>query len=292
MPFQVPNDIAVYFLLGDKAVTRERAFGWFQFQPSLQDGATKSAYPFFGVQGDHGLLRQPRRRTELYWALGNATWLGHLGSVRPQGSESLDQSYRDAADKFGHGPKPDGLFHDQDIVLAELDGDPTMRPFPNLNGREQWYCNENFCAGNAAASIGLDIRMYYDSGSVPSDGGKVGLRTVSAVRFGNHPGISVFPGGAMGVHGGAIQAVMDETTALAVRVWVAPDCTTRRITHQISKPVYQFQTYRVVCVVEGLQNSGALCTVKGTMTDVLGDVVCITKSDMVDIRAMRMLQAM
>merc|ERR1712129_165283 len=106
---------------------------------------------------------------------------------------------------------------------------PNMVRIPNLNWEENMpYINENWTSGNAAAAIGLDIRMYADKLSAPSDGSKIGCRIICAVRFGNNPGIKVDPGHGLGVHGGAIQSVMDEITAQCVRYWAVPGCTTRK----------------------------------------------------------------
>eukprot|EP00413_Alexandrium_margalefii_P019406 CAMPEP_0204552312 /NCGR_PEP_ID=MMETSP0661-20131031/26523_1 /ASSEMBLY_ACC=CAM_ASM_000606 /TAXON_ID=109239 /ORGANISM="Alexandrium margalefi, Strain AMGDE01CS-322" /LENGTH=160 /DNA_ID=CAMNT_0051559319 /DNA_START=8 /DNA_END=487 /DNA_ORIENTATION=- len=152
-----------------------------------------------------------------------------------------------------------------------------------------WVISENYCSGNSAAKNGLDIRMYVDA-SGGADADPVGRSTASAVRFGCAAGASVFPGGGAGVHSGAVQAAMDEITAICCRVWRAPGCTTRKISHEVAGPAYQFRTYRAVCRIEGVKNDGALLVVKATLLDLLGEVVCTTISEMLDFERMMMLQ--
>mmetsp|Transcript_88801 Transcript_88801/g.276080 ORF Transcript_88801/g.276080 Transcript_88801/m.276080 type:complete len:134 (+) Transcript_88801:813-1214(+) len=98
------------------------------------------------------------------------------------------------------------------------------------------------------------------------------------------------PGAGRGVHSGAVQAAMDEITAICCRVWRAPGCTTRKISHEVAGPAYQFRTYRAVCRIEGVKNDGALLVVKATLLDLLGEVVCTTISEMLDFERMMMLQ--
>jgi len=280
--------------VSDDVIKRDQCFDWFKLQPSLQDGATKGAYPFFGVQGDHSILHHPQQRTDLFWAFATSLWgCGPAPTeVRiPRGPEEELKAFQEASWAFGHSlHRPDGLFDEQgDVVLSKLRANPELRPFTNMHGKNgMQFCAENFCAGNVAASIGLDIRMFSDMSSLQLDESvyTLGCRTVSAIRFGNHAGISAFPGGAIGVHGGAIQAAMDELTALCMRIWVCPATTTRKITHQISRPVYQFQTYTAECEIERFLNNGAICVIKGRLLDVLGQVVCVSSSDMVNVNVM------
>jgi len=283
--FRVPNDLSVYYLSGDDVVSQEQVHAWFKFQPSLQDGAAKSAYPIFGLQGDHDLLRQPWRRTEFFWALANHTW----GSSHNFSIEDVSV-YQKTAALLGHGRRSISLFDEaNDAVLATLDRDSNMLPIPNVNLREGQCCvNENWTSGNAAAGIGLDIRMYANMASQASS--CVGCQIVCAVRFGNNPGIGVRPGAASGVHGGAIQSVMDEITAQCVRYWAAPACTTRKINHIISGRVFQFQTYRCKCEIEKIQDDGCVYVSCAKLMDPLGKVVCTSRADMLDLPAMIAMQ--
>jgi len=291
----VPNGLSVYHFVKDAAISRDQTFSWFKLQSSLQDGSTKGAYSFYGLQGDHGVLKQPRCRTELYWALANSSWgLGPslFDAAPPYRNKEMMASWWEAMPKIGHGPaRRDGIFDEAtDVVLRELEASPSLKRFANLQGLPPaWAPSENFCGGNAGARAGLDVRMYVDT-DAPATGAPVGCRTAAAVRFGVPAGISVFPGHAIGVHGGAIQAAMDEVTAICCRVWAAPGCTTRKISHQISRPAYQFQTYKALCEITSLKHEGALVIVKARLTDLLGETICITTSELVDFEKMAFLQ--
>lgn len=296
--FLVPRDLSVYFFLEDGAISQELVRSWFKFQPSLQDGATKGAYQIFGLQGDHGVLQHPWRRTEFFWALANHTWSAGVLRADPQTSSPITASltelaaYQQACHKLGHGQRSVSLFDESiDTVLQELDRDPNMIRIPNINWEDGLFCvNENWTSGNAAASIGLDIRMYADKASSSTNGSAIGCRIVCAVRFGNNPGIKVHPGGAAGVHGGAIQSVMDEITAQCVRYWAVPGCTTRKISHTISGRVFQFQTYKCECKIDNVQNDGCILVSKATLRDPLGKPVCVSASDMLDFAKMSEMQ--
>jgi len=292
----VPGNIIVYHFMGDKAVTRARAFAWFSLQPSLQDGSAKSAYPMYGLQGNHAVLRHPWHRTELFWALaaGMGRGLPPPGATECTTSEGLNLYCRQASQRLGHGPKPDGLFIDDDVVLAELDANPDLMAFPNFGGWLEHgliYCQENFTAGNAACLNGLDIRMYMDKTSKTLDGEFVGCRCIFALRFGNSAGISVFPGLGAQVHGGAIQGAMDEITAQTPRIWIGPLMTTRKITHTIPRPVHLFHTYTVRTEIERVKNDGTTYVVKATMTDLLGEVVAISTAELVDLHSFEALKS-
>jgi len=213
--------------------------------------------------------------------------------MRPRDEKEELEIFFRAAEKIGHGPRrPDGLFDEEhDEVLLELGADPSMIPVSNMHGNlPLLYAVENFTSGNASALGGLDLRMYVDSSSGERHSGKKGGRAVFAVRFGNGAGIDVFPGSGMGVHGGAIQAAMDEVTAQCARMWETPHCTTRKITHQISRPVWQFQTYKAVCEIESFKNDGAVIVARAQLLDLLGTPVCISVADLVSPWRLAVLQ--
>merc|ERR1712070_245865 len=122
------------------------------------------------------------------------------------------------------------------------------------------------------------------------NGSAIGCRIVCAVRFGNIAGIKVEPGGMSGVHGGAIQSVMDEITAQCVRYWAVPSCTTRKISHTISGRVFQFQTYKCECKIDSIQNDGCIFVSRGKLLDPLGKPVCTSTSETLDFARMAALQ--
>lgn len=291
--FQVPNKVAVYHLLADNAISKDRVFDWFSLE--VQDGSTKSAYPFFGLQSDHSILNKPRPRTELYWSLtnNNLSFLNDGTELITQGQASL-KDYQRAAVRLGHGEITNGLIDaETDLVVLAFDKDPKLKRIPNANLMlGKWIVQDNWTSGPTARSIGLDIRMWWDTSIEPPDGSKVGMRILCAVRFGNPPLINIRPGTTLGIHGGAIQSVMDEITAQCVRINAVPGCTTRQISHTISASVQAYVTYSCECVIENVKNDSCIFVSRGTLKDPLGKSVAISKADMVDLRRMAELQQM
>mmetsp|Transcript_142633 Transcript_142633/g.251775 ORF Transcript_142633/g.251775 Transcript_142633/m.251775 type:complete len:595 (-) Transcript_142633:90-1874(-) len=286
----VPNKVTVYHLLGDNALSKDRVFEWFSLEE--QDGSTKSAYPFYGLQADHSILQQPRHRADFFWSMSTGNGLAPL--TIEFGIALTLEDYQTAAVALGHGDVSTGLIDgDTDLVFLAFENEPHLKRIPNVNKMNaKAYSQSNWTAGPTAFSIGLDIRMWWDTSIQPEEGSVVGKRIVCAVRFGNPPCIQIAKGAISGIHGGAIQSVMDEITAQCVRINAVPGCTTRNIMHQISGPAFAYQTYSAECIIESVKNDKCVFVSKATLKDPLGKAVCISKSDMVDLARMAQLQQM
>lgn len=295
--FSVPNKLAVYAFISDAAVAKDRMRSWFRLQQSLTDGATKGAYPYFSLQGDLGMLRDPVRRAEFYWAL-SAQW----DSARPVAPAILavvesrrNAPYRTACEQLGHPfPLAGGLIPAQDELLQQLQEDPSMVPFPKMGiHSEGIFALDGFCSGYTSVANGMDIRMYFDKASGPAGHAKpselVGCRTVSLARFGRGGGIDRDAPLSIGVHGGAIQALMDEVTAECVKYWATGVCVTRKISHNMARAVYQFKTYKVVCEISAVSDDSIVYTVKGKVLD-QDEAIVHTQADLVDTLALSQTQ--
>jgi hypothetical protein len=143
-------------------------------------------------------------------------------------------AYLAACGADGIPDRPNGLFPPGDRVLTEMasrsqggSAGGALVPFQKhlfVASREAWVLTENsFVVGNAAAAErGIDLRCFYDPG---------GRKLLAAVRFGEKAMIGMPD--MMSAHGGAVEALLDETTAELMKIQHGPNTVTRKLTAQV-----------------------------------------------------------
>ena len=87
----------------------------------------------------------------------------------------------------------------------------------------------------------------------------------AAVRFSQYAEIG--RGYGIGIHGGAIETCLDESTAECAKSKLFPMATTSDISFKIQKPVMANTTYRVYCKVVKERLKGIAYEVSGEITD-------------------------
>ena len=170
--------------------------------------------------------------------------------------------YRDAAFTNGHNHYPglSNLYPHDDPTLRELHKQDHTMAFvkhmltwdddkPNLC--KAVHGEEGFTHGPSASLRGFDPRFFWDANT---------LKVVGTVRFSEAATIMWQPAGgeehtwqADGaqtwlfnqVHGGCIEAVLDDLTAEVMKVNVAPQNLTAEITFKIKVPIATNQTYKL-----------------------------------------------
>jgi len=195
--------------------------------------------------------------------------------------------YRDAALARGHPPRPgvSNLFPDNDLLLRELRR--TRNAFPFVKHILAWddevpelskalYGEEGFAHGASAALRGFDARLYWDASS---------LKVVGAVRYSQAAAIAWQPSGgelpsflADGtktwmleqVHGGCVEAVLDDLTAEATKINVAPEVVTAEISFKLLKPSQPGVTYKLEaeigeCTPPRCTTIGRILTLEGQL---------------------------
>lgn len=195
------------------------------------------------------------------------------------------QGYREAATRTGWTYPGLGLFGPNDHVLfgkyfpAYLTSgcwqSTTWRPFgkhlPNAVSPYEAVETGGFVSGREAVEQrGIDLRLLWDC-----DGEKV----VGVVRF---DGAKASIGPGYSAHGGAIQAVLDEATAEAGKMTAFPYLATRRISHEIKKPVPCDTTLEVWTEVREIK--GLRCFVAGELRDpITGAVYAAAEAELVNM---------
>lgn len=183
------------------------------------------------------------------------------------------EGYRHAVMAHGWTSGP-GLFEPDDAVLKKYARD-TCRPFakhlPNAVSPYEPVETGGFITGREAVEHrGIDLRLLWEC----EEG-----RVVGAVRF-DQGKAAIGPG--YSVHGGAIQAVLDEATAEAGKMVAFPYLATRRIAHEIKKPVPCGTTLEVWTEVRDIK--GLRCFVAGEIRDPnAGTVLAACEAELVNM---------
>lgn len=196
--------------------------------------------------------------------------------------------YRDASLTLGHPARTDdaNLFAVDDPILRELERSLPMKPFQkhilqwdddDETLRKALYGDEGFAHGPSAALRGFDSRFFWDAST---------LKVVGAVRY--SPAACIAWQGDTGgedpstfhqadgtrtwmlgqVHGGCIEAVLDELTAEVMKINVAPENVTAEISFKIKLPSQPHVTYRLEaevteCVPPRCMVAGRILTADG-----------------------------
>jgi acyl-coenzyme A thioesterase PaaI-like protein len=168
------------------------------------------------------------------------------------------EGYREAAMRTGWTCPGAGLFEPDDPVLSGKSKGGKYRPFakhlPNAMSPYEPVETGGFISGREAVEErGIDLRLLWDC---------EGEKVVGVVRF-DEAKAAIGPG--YSVHGGAIQAVLDEATAEAGKMSAFPYLATRRIAHEIKKPVPCGTTLEVWTEVREIK--GLRCFVAGEIRD-------------------------
>ena len=169
------------------------------------------------------------------------------------------QGYREAAIATGWtAPESTSLFPTDDRLLLQYTGSPGLKKFEkHLPGETSPYeplADGGWITGaQAITQRGIDLRLFFDT----SQNTVVGL-----VRF-DEAKASIGAGFGLSVHGGAIQTVLDEATAEAGKMVAFPYLATRKISHEIRKPVPSDRT--LIVRTEVTQVKGLRCYVRGEL---------------------------
>ncbi len=188
--------------------------------------------------------------------------------------EGTTEGYREAVIRTGWTSGP-GLFETDDPVLFGKYASDAFRPFakhlPNAVSPYEPVETGGFISGREAVEQrGIDLRLLWEC-----EGGKV----VGVVRF---DGGKAAIGPGYSVHGGAIQAVLDEATAEAGKMGAFPYLATRRISHEIKKPVPCGTTLEVWTEVREVK--GLRCFVAGEIRDpTAGTVFASAEAELVNM---------
>ena len=198
--------------------------------------------------------------------------------------------YRDAALTLGHPQRPAvaNLFPVDDPTIRELT--KTKHHMPFLKHILQWsdkdpklckavYGDEGFTHGPSAALRGWDARFYWDAST---------LKTIGAVRFSQAAAIAWQHSDNAGeahshqadgtrtwsvnqVHGGCIEAVLDDLTAEVMKINVAPQNSTAELVVRIKMPAALDTTYKLEAEVT--ECSPPRCMTVGRIVALDGKVV-------------------
>ena len=156
------------------------------------------------------------------------------------------------------------LYPLDDRLLHVYVNSPHLKPFekhlPNARSPYEPLEDGGFVTGKEAVTQrGIDLRLFFDESA---------RKVVGLVRF-DERNASIGAGFGLSVHGGAIQTALDEATAEAGKMLAFPYLATRRISHEIRKPVPSERTLAVKTAVTGIK--GLRCFVSGEICDVDDD---------------------
>ena len=219
--------------------------------------------------------------------------LGHDASAWTQAPEHTNhwffdndcEAYRKVAFAAGIPFRPHGLFPANDAILAELSADATCTPFQkHLRGPSgpNDLVLSSWAVGDGAAAHGLDLRYFYRRRAA----GEKWATLVGAVRLGDRA--SIGSGHWTASHGGAVETVLDESTAELAKSELFPTATTSEATFKMKKPAPLHQTLRIKCWVESVQ--GLKAVVCGKILNNNDELVAECKASLVDVA--RLQQAM
>ena len=178
-------------------------------------------------------------------------------------SSGTADGYRAAALATGRTSAA-SLYPLDDRLLHVYVNSPHLKPFekhlPNARSPYEPLEDGGFVTGKEAVTQrGIDLRLFFDESA---------RKVVGLVRF-DERNASIGAGYGLSVHGGAIQTALDEATAEAGKMLAFPYLATRRISHEIRKPVPSERTLAVKTAVTGIK--GLRCFVSGEICDVDDD---------------------
>ena len=177
-------------------------------------------------------------------------------------------------------------FPPKDPVLASLDS--SLKRIPKLYPTREGFVEvaHSFVSGpSAALHRGIDVVYYYDPANPKSISG--------AVRFGLRAASIVLPQFeyAATVHGGAVEAVLDDITGTVVRhhqsVWMA----TSDFSAKLKKPCPLNKTLKFHASIESVEKSGLFCMCSCRIVDEKGVVIATGGAKMVDTIVLARLMA-
>ena len=162
------------------------------------------------------------------------------------------EMYREMAFSTGHPARDVGdLFAPDDEHLKALNKNKYALPFEkhlllwnadtSKGPRKVYHPDEGFTHGASAALRGFDMRFFWDSAS---------LKVFGAVRFSLAASIGWRQDDDDSfrlevVHGGCVEACLDELTAEVMKINIAPQNLTAEITFKLKMPTLINQTYKL-----------------------------------------------
>ena len=195
-------------------------------------------------------------------AAREASWFKELKDV----DIAKADMYRDAAFALGH-PAREGigdLFPVDDPHIRFLQKTKHILPFEKHlllwnddkdKPKKVFHPTEGFMHGPSAALRGYDMRYYWDSSN---------LKVVGAVRYSRAADIGwrsdseeSFSSGI--VHGGCIEAILDELTAEVMKINMAPENLTAEITFKLKKSSMPYVTYKLEAEITECSPPRATC---------------------------------
>lgn len=159
-------------------------------------------------------------------------------------------------------------------IAAESDTWPFEKHLPGADSPYELLPQGGWITGTAAAQRGIDLRLFYKEPASEQRGSVIG-----AVRFGD--GASIGLGFYLSAHGGAIETVLDESTAELAKIEFVPFLSTRQASFKILKAVPLHTTLRVECKLT--KQAGIRCWVDGSILDGSGTVYAQCTAELVDM---------
>jgi len=194
-----------------------------------------------------------------------------ISRLRDNRSCGTAEGYRAQCKKDGHGQSGTTLFPPGDALLQSLSSNPSLWPFekhlPGYQGPYEILPKGGWITGSDAVSKrGIDLRLFYDE-----DTGMV----KGCVRFDSNA--SIGKGFSLPVHGGAIETVLDESTAEMGKIAAFPFLATRKISFEIKKLVPTDISLYVECSLVNIK--GLRCRVHGKILDAMVNGAVLAECD-------------
>lgn len=201
--------------------------------------------------------------------------------------KGTSDGYKEAAIRDGIAHKKAGLFPPEDRLLADLAANRALHPFEkHLSGTNSPYevlKKGGWATGNSAAENGLDLRLFYQR---KQPGEKYGT-VFGAARLGDRA--SIGDGFWMSAHGGAIETLLDESTAELAKMDFAPLIGTIEANFKLKKAVPLHTSLKIECKITKI--AGMRCWVTGTLKLPDSDTVLATcEAQLVDLKQILMAQ--
>ncbi|KAK9838957.1 hypothetical protein WJX74_006741 [Apatococcus lobatus] len=177
--------------------------------------------------------------------------------------------------------RPDGLFPPGDqllLDLAQLHGShPFEKHLAGLHSPQEWLTQGSWVSGNNACQNGFDLRLFYQE---PVQGAQWG-GLIGAARLGDRA--SIGNGYWVSAHGGAVESLLDESTAELAKMEWAPVLATIEATFKIKKAVPLHTTVRIDCKVQ--RSRGMRCWVYGQISDpATSDILATCEAQLADLQ--------
>lgn len=191
--------------------------------------------------------------------------------LRENRSCGTAEGYRAQCKKDGHGQSGTSLFPPGDALLESLSNNPSLWPFekhlPGYQGPYEVLPEGGWITGaEAVTKRGIDLRLFYEEDTRMVKG---------CVRF--NANASIGKGFSLPVHGGAIETVLDESTAEMGKIAAFPFLATRKISFEIKKSVPMDVSLYVECSLMNIK--GLRCRVHGKILDAMVDGAVLAECD-------------